>query len=344
MLITLFSFLTSLMLAFALTPLVRQLALRIGLVDQPNARKVHREPMPLLGGLAILFSTVSGALFFSEERLTLSVILIPAVALALIGFLDDRGWLHHQLKLMVAMPLAALWLIFNGVHLNLFVPLGLPLGNWVDYGISFFWIVGLTAAFSILDHMDGLASGVAAIACAAFALIASLNAQPFVAILAAALGGSALGFLRWNFNPAKIFMGDGGAMFLGFLCASLGLLLKLPMLPVAMQWPVPILILAIPIFDTTLVTISRLRRKLLPFSSPGKDHTAHRLANKLGQRPAVLILYSGGLLGGLLAWWSASLTVWFFYSILVTLGFVAVGIIMWLETLPYDKQQKNSDH
>src|SRR5207245_2059452 len=152
-----------------------------------------------------------------------------------------------------------------------------------------------TAAFSILDHMDGLVSGVAAIASFFFALLAIMNGQVLVASLGAAVLGASLGFLRWNFKPAKIFMGDGGAMFLGFMVATLGLKLRLTETPQSIAWMVPAMVLAVPVFDTMLVIISRSRRGLLPFASPGKDHTAHRLANLgLGQRGAVLVIYGVG--------------------------------------------------
>src|SRR2546425_13331458 len=139
-------------------------------------------------------------------------------------------------------------------------------------------------------------------ASAFFALLAYLNGQTLVTVLAAAVMGAAAGFLRWNFKPAKIFMGDGGAMFLGFLMATLGLKLRPADSPLPTSWLVPVLILGVTIFDTTLVTISRSRRGLLPFATRGKDHVAHRLANLgLGQRGAVLTLYGFGGVFGLLA-------------------------------------------
>ena len=162
-----------------------------------------------------------------------------------------------------------------------------------------FWVVGITASFSILDHMDGLCAGVAAMSSIFFAMIAYLNGQTLVTTLAAAVLGGATGFLRWNFKPAKIFMGDGGAMFLGFLMATLGLKLRLENANSISGWLVPVLILGATIFDTTLITISRSRRGLIPFTTPGKDHTAHRLANLgWGQRGAVLGMYSLGVITG----------------------------------------------
>jgi len=164
------------------------------------------------------------------------------------------------------------------------------------------WVTGIIAAFSILDHMDGLCAGVATVAAAFFAIAAAMTGQFLVRSLAIAVFGAALGFVLWNFNPAKIFMGDGGAMLLGFLLAALSVKIRPPALLGLAGWLVPLLILAVPVLDTALVSVSRSRRGLLPFASPGKDHTAHRLANLgLGTRGAVLLLYSAGILGGVLA-------------------------------------------
>jgi len=191
--------------------------------------------------------------------------------------------------------------------------------------------------------MDGLCTGVAAIAAAFFLFFATLSGQVLVGTLAAALLGAALGFLRWNFNPAKIFMGDGGAMFLGFLLATLGLKLHIPALPPATSWIIPVLILAVPIFDTTLVIISRLRRGLIPFLAPGKDHASHRLANLgLGQRGAVLTLYALGILGGLLAFLVSYLGSFSAYALAAIVALCVLVAIAWFERAPYERQTESS--
>ena len=158
--------------------------------------------------------------------------------------------------------------------------------------------------------------------------------------MGAAVFGASLGFLRWNFKPAKIFMGDGGAMFLGFMLATLSLKLRLADLPVSVAWMVPVLILAVPIFDTTLVIISRSRRGLIPFASPGKDHTAHRLANfRFGQRGAVLVIYGGGTFFGILAViLSRSSLQWpLVFSVVLVLSALAAVVVF--EKLPYQRQE-----
>jgi len=189
--------------------------------------------------------------------------------------------------------------------------------------------------------MDGLCAGVAAIASAFFLLFGLLQEQVLVSSLAAAVLGGALGFLKWNFKPARIFMGDGGAMFLGFMLATLGI--KMSFGNLETHWMVPVLILGVPVFDTSLIIVSRLRRGLLPFSAPGKDHTAHRLANLgLGQRGAVLSLYCAGLVSGLAALFIrdtsfSSVSVWAFALFMVSLLLL---LLFLLERTPYEGQDR----
>ena len=342
----LLAFLIGLSASLVLTVPVRALAIRVGMVDLPGPRKVHLTPIPLLGGLAIYCGVTLAifAVFDGPARAQSLGIFTGATIVAIIGFLDDRGWLHHQIKLFLGMPLAAVILLASGVHANIFEPLiGGRAGTWLDGALTIAWVVGITASFSILDHMDGLCAGVAAVASAFFALLAYLNGQTVVTTLAAATLGAAAGFLRWNFKPAKIFMGDGGAMFLGFLMAALGLKLRLEHATNLAGWLAPILILSATIFDTTLVTISRSRRGLLPFAAPGKDHSAHRLANLgLGQRGAVVAMYLGGAIGGcaaLVAAYSSSLGA----ALVGVLAVIAMVLaVVWLERAPYERQVSKS--
>ncbi len=332
----------ALAISFSLAIPVRQLALRWGMVDHPGPRKLHLTPMPMLGGLAIYCGAVLaiGISLGGEARGQIFGILAAATLLLVVGTLDDLGLLHHQIKLLVAMPLAALTLLIVGVRANvLSALLHDPAGPILDVGLTLFWVVGITAAFSILDHMDGLCSGIAAITSFFFALLAIVNHQILVGALATAVFGASLGFLRWNFNPAKIFMGDGGAMFLGFMMATLGLKLRLAQVPQAIRWMIPVLILIVPIFDTTLVSISRSRRGLIPFASPGKDHTAHRLANLgLEQRGAVLVLYGVAVFSGLLAQLVSRLPAGNSYTVAVAAGLAVILALLELEHLPYERQ------
>ena len=343
---SLIAFSIALFVSLVLAVPVRALALRVGMVDLPGPRKVHLEPIPLLGGLAIYGGVLLGvlSLFQGEARAQIGAILAGATLIAAVGILDDRGWLHHQVKLFVGMPIAAGILLWSGIHAQVFsVLVGGRIGNVLDAVLSVIWVVGITASFSILDHMDGLCAGIAAMASVFFAMLAYLNGQTLVSVLAAAVLGAATGFLRWNFKPAKIFMGDGGAMLLGFLMATLSLKLRLEHTTYFSAWIAPVLVLGATIFDTTLVTISRSRRGLLPFASPGKDHAAHRLANLgLGQRGAVLTMYLLGAISGSLAILVSYLPTK--QALMVAALVVAAGLIgvALLERAPFEQQVKKS--
>ncbi|MGB2636034.1 MAG: MraY family glycosyltransferase [Candidatus Acidiferrum sp.] len=343
----LLAFLIALSASLVLTVPVRALAIRVGMVDSPGPRKVHLKPIPLLGGLAIYAGVMLAILiaFDGPARAQSFGIVTGATLVAIVGFLDDRGWLHHQIKLFLGMPLAAAILLASGVRANVFEALiGGTSGYWLDAGLTIVWVVGITASFSILDHMDGLCAGVAAMASVFFAMAAYLNGQTIVTTLAAATLGAAAGFLRWNFKPAKIFMGDGGAMFLGFLMATLALKLRFEHTSNLAGWLAPLLILSATIFDTTLVTISRSRRGLLPFATPGKDHSAHRLANLgLGQRGAVLTMYLvGAVCGGagiLMTYLSNGKAALLGVAVLLAM----LAAIAWLERAPYEHQKAKND-
>src|SRR5712664_3596910 len=338
----LLAFFIALFASLLLTVPVRALALRVGMVDLPGPRKVHLQPIPLLGGLAMYAGVVLGVLFLfnGPAREQIEGILTGATLIAAVGILDDRGLLHHQVKLFIGMPLAAGILLLSGIRAQVFsTMIGGPNGELLDIALTVVWVVGITASFSILDHMDGLCAGIAAMASAFFALLAYLYGQILVTVLAAAVLGAATGFLRWNFRPAKIFMGDGGAMFLGFLMATLGLKLRLESSNMLSAWIAPIMVLGVTIFDTTLVTVSRSRRGLLPFATPGKDHAAHRLSNLgLGQRGAVLTLYLLGAVSGALAvficYVSASAALLLAAFIIAAMLFA----IAMLEKAPYERQ------
>lgn len=340
----LLAFLIALSASLVLTVPVRALAIRVGMVDLPGPRKVHLRPIPLLGGLAIYGGVLLAILtvFDGPAREQSFGIVTGASLVALIGFLDDRGWLHHQIKLFVGMPLAAAILLASGVHARVFSAfVHGHAGYWLDAALTVIWVVGITASFSILDHMDGLCAGVAAMASLFLGTLAYFNGQTVVATLAAAVLGAAAGFLRWNFKPAKIFMGDGGAMFLGFLMATLALKLRMEHGTLVSSWLAPVLVLIATIFDTTLVTISRARRGLLPFAAPGKDHSAHRLANLgLGQRGAVLAMYLAGAVGGAAALAVTRVSATSAAGVGAFVLIATLVAIVWLERAPYEKQRR----
>jgi UDP-GlcNAc:undecaprenyl-phosphate GlcNAc-1-phosphate transferase len=268
------------------TPVARKLGWRLGIIDQPSVRKVHLKPIPRLGGLAIYAAFILALLIFEDQfRIPqLISILIGATLVSFLGVWDDRWGLRPLLKL-VGQMVAALILVFSGVQVQ-FLPY-----PFLNVAVTILWIVGITNALNLLDNMDGLSGGVGAVAAAFFLLLAAMNGQYLVGGLAAALLGACLGFLIYNFNPATVFMGDTGSLFLGFILAALGIKLRFPGRLDIVTWMVPVVVLGLPVFDTTLVVISRLRRSV-PVYQGGKDHVSHRLvAMGLTQREAVLILY-----------------------------------------------------
>ena len=333
-----------------LVPLVRRLARHIGMLDQPAARKLHDDPTPLLGGLAIYVATVLVILAFLERQAWEQVwaVLAGGTLLLVVGIVDDAVSLPAKLKLFVAMPAAALLLVDSGIRTMYPVSLFLSADGWatgaLGIGLSMVWIVGITAAFSILDHMDGLCAGVAAIAAAFFFGLSFAAGQIWVSVLAAAIVSAGLGFLVWNFKPAKIFMGDGGAMFLGFMVAALAVKLNLRSHPPTVSWMVPVLVLMVPILDTSLVTISRLRRGLSPLEHPGKDHLAHRLARMgLGQRGAVLFIYGLGVTAGATACLVLQMRAVYAHVVLAAVFLAGLAAILLLERVPYERQESAAE-
>lgn len=275
------------------TPWVRRAAIALGFVDAPAQRKLHSTPMPLMGGVGIVAGFII-ALFFFYGSLPRSVaaVLLSGILVALVGLLDDRYDLPAWAKFIAEILVVVLLLAFD-------IGVKLPMPSWLNYLITFIWVVGITNAVNFLDNMDGLSAGLSAVSAAFILLLGSQGGQYLVSILAAAVLGACLGFLRYNFKPAQIFMGDVGALFLGFLLAVMALQLRFPTNLSTITWMVPVFIMGVPIFDMSLVIFSRTRRGLNPMTTPGKDHISHRLV-ELGfsQREAVLILYLiSGVLG-----------------------------------------------
>jgi len=304
--------------------LARWAAPRLGVMDQPSARKIHTKPMPRLGGAAIYMAFVIALLLFGDRSYVSQAvgILLGATLVSFCGFWDDRGMLHPLIKLGIGQPVAALILIATGIRVS-FLPH--PLLNFL---VTIFWVVGITSALNLLDNMDGLSAGVATVASTFFLLLAAMNGQYLVGSLAAALLGACLGFLFYNFNPASIFMGDTGSLFIGFVLAVVGIKLRFPGRLDVVTWMIPVIILGVPIFDTTLVVISRLRRGLNPLTTPGKDHLSHRLvAMGLTQREAVVAIYLICVVLGLLAFFLTRASVieaYILAGVLVLIGLAAI--------------------
>ena len=265
------------------TPVVRSLALRKAIVDAPDGaggRKTQAAPVPYLGGvalaLAVTLSILAAIVLLkpSNSELTLALgVLIPGLALGAVGLIDDLkglGPLPRFMAQSLAAVLTAGLSIVGGTSSQL---TGFPV---FDVIITIVWIVGITNALNLMDNMDGLSGTVAGIAATFFGLIAATNGQYLIAALSFALAGSCMGFLFHNWRPAKIYMGDAGALFLGFILAVIGIRIDLASQPLALSLAVPVLVLALPILDTTLVVIDRRRRGLSPFQG-GRDHLSHRI-------------------------------------------------------------------
>ena len=269
------------LLVGGLTPIMRRIAIATDVVDRPNSsHKSHKKPVPYLGGVAIIIGVISisysASLFsnFTSNTFWLATsVLGPALALGLIGLWDDVKNLK-PLPRFIAQSFAG---IFTAVLLVVTETVGNPTGSKLfDSIFTIFWVVGICNAINFFDNLDGGAAGTVAISSIALAYLALTGNQYLVAALATVTAGATLGFLVWNKSPAKIYMGDAGALFLGVLIATLTIRLQPSSNTSISSFLVPILLLAIPILDTSIAVLSRLKRGLSPFQG-GQDHLSHRL-------------------------------------------------------------------
>jgi len=284
------------LIALIVTPIVRRLAVQIGAVDVPrDGRRMHDHPIPRMGGLAIFFGFLLSTLLFVPMTTQLRGMLFGSIIIVLLGIADDIYALSARLKLVVQIA-AALVAVFTG---NVITDLSNPnvfsdnlywhLG-WLSLPVTLLWIVAMTNAVNLIDGLDGLACGVSSISSLTLLVIALLVGEPFVALLVAALAGGCLGFLPYNLNPAKIFMGDTGATFLGYVlaCISVQGLFKMYTL---ISFVVPFLIFGLPIFDTCFAFIRRIAHGQSPMQAD-RSHVHHRLIDMgFSQKQAVAVLY-----------------------------------------------------
>jgi UDP-GlcNAc:undecaprenyl-phosphate GlcNAc-1-phosphate transferase len=280
-----------------LTPVMRKIALKIGAVDRPNLdRKTQKEPVPYLGGVAIAIGiTVASfaALLYSDFSTetfgkALSV-LLPAILISAMGLYDDLKGLEPWPRLVaqtIAGIAVAIYLIQNNT-------LGQAFSNQVlNYVVTIIWIVGICNSINFFDNLDGGASGTVAVISIFLFAIAFDHGQSLVSALAVVTAGATLGFLIWNKTPAKIYMGDAGALFLGIIIAVLTIRLDPEVGPQSRALAIPLLLMAVPILDTTTVVISRLSRGISPFTG-GCDHLSHRLMRKgLGRKTTAYVLWA----------------------------------------------------
>ncbi|NJP07924.1 MAG: undecaprenyl/decaprenyl-phosphate alpha-N-acetylglucosaminyl 1-phosphate transferase [Chloroflexaceae bacterium] len=322
--------LTALIFSMVVTPMARRAALRVGVVSVPRSRDMHITPVPLLGGAAIYAGFVAALFFFGERDHIREIIsiLLGATLISIFGLADDR-WGLSPLAKMVGQILAGCVLLIGGVHVTL-----LPDQPFINWAVTLFWVVGITNALNFLDNMDGLSGGIATVAAAFFLLLAAMNEprQVLVGAMAAALIGACVGFLRYNLNPATIFMGDTGSLFLGFILASLAIKLRFPSNVVLVTWMVPLFVLGVPLFDTTLVVVSRIRRGVNPFTTPGKDHLSHRfVALGMTRREAVLTCYLLGGSSGMIGTYLTQATITEAYLVAGMTVLAVLAALAWLE-------------
>lgn len=289
-------------------PAVRVFALRVGWADQPNSRRLNREPLPNAGGLAIYAGVIAALILATLLRpiviegvlAEVLTILLGGSILVLVGFIDDQfGGLPPLFRLLTQI-LAALLLVANGIGIE--ATFGTPIDPLFSTLLTVLWVVGITNAINLMDGMDGLAGGVSFItAMSLLAVSAQFSTRAAATLLLAALGGAALGFLRHNFHPSHIIMGDAGAYFFGYVLAATSILGNLKVTTVFALVPT-VLFLLLPLLDTTQVFVRRLMAGKNPLSNPGKDHLHHRLlAWGLSQRRAAVTLWTVTLVANGLA-------------------------------------------
>lgn len=305
----------ALVLAFVasivLTPLVKRLAYRVGAVDRPNYRKVHARIMPRLGGLAIYLSFVLTYLIYRPDGDFDKALLIGATIIIITGILDDMLEITAKAKLLGQLAAALVIVIYGEIQIEF---INLPFNNGVlEFGyfaipLTIIWIVGITNAVNLIDGLDGLAAGVSTIALVTLSAMAILMGNPFVATVTAILAASTLGFLVFNFYPARIFMGDTGALFLGFMISVFALLGFKGVTMFALI--IPVIMLGVPVSDTFFAIVRRLREKQ-PLSAADKSHLHHCLLNVgFTHRQTVLIIYAIAALFGITALIFSQATVW----------------------------------
>lgn len=290
------------LISFAMTPPVRVLAYKLGAIDIPqDNRRMHKQPIPRLGGLAIYLGFVITALVFLDLSPLLITILLGGTGIVVLGTLDDIFRLRASLKFLVQIGVAFI-AVWQGITIEQIT----LLGKTINFGgfsilITVFWIVGLTNAINLIDGLDGLSCGVSTISAFSLLLVAILMGQnPESILVTGILAGACLGFLPFNTNPAKIFMGDTGALFLGYTLSviSVGGVLKFH---TVVSVIIPLLIFALPLFDTTFAILRRVVHGKSPFE-PDRGHLHHRLIDMgLNQKQTVAVLYATCALLGLSA-------------------------------------------
>lgn len=318
----LLAFSSAFLISLISTPIVIKLALYCGIVDHPNERKVHEGVMPRMGGLSMyigLILTYFMLVYFElfEPVRFINAFLIGATLIVITGVLDDNFQLSPKQKL-IGQTLAAFVVVFYGEKVNLIhIPLfdGTVQLGWFGIPITILWVVGVTNAINLIDGLDGLAAGVSGIAALSLFSVSLLMGNMVVAVILITLVGAIIGFLFFNFHPAKIFMGDTGSLFLGFSLATLSLL-EFKQVTI-ITFIIPIMILGVPIADTLFAMFRRYLNGV-PMTSPDKNHLHHRLLSRgLSHKKVVMVIYAISSFFGLLAVLSIKTPFW--VSILIAI-------------------------
>ncbi len=301
-----FAFIISFIFSFASTPLVRRLAYRIGAVDVPkDKRRVHKRPTPRIGGLAIIFGFMVAIISFSDSwSREFAATLIGAGILAVLGVVDDCKELDAKLKFVVQIAAALVVVLYGDIKISVFSNPNvfsqspyLVLPQWASVTVTVLWIVFMTNAVNFIDGLDGLAAGVSAIMSMSLVFIAITYHEYAIALMGLAIMGSCFGFLPYNFNPAKIFMGDTGSMFLGYMLSVLSVQGMFKSYAV-ISFAVPLIMLGLPLFDALFAMMRRVLSGKNPMSAD-RGHLHHRLYDMgFSQKQTVFILYAiSGVLG-----------------------------------------------
>lgn len=335
--------LTTFIFVGALTPIMRVVAIRIGAFDSPNIpRKVHKEPVPYLGGAAIVIGILVvsySAMLYSSFSLTAfalaSSVLLPAFAIAFMGLVDDLKGLEPWPRLLLQTIAAVIVsVILISTH-----TIGTPLNNtFLDSAITILWIVGVCNSINFFDNLDGGAAGTVTVITAFIFIIAFSRQQFLVSALAIVTAGATAGFLLWNRAPAKIYMGDAGALFLGIIVAVLTIRLDPQIAPRSKAVSIPFLLMALPILDTTVAVISRMRRGISPFQG-GRDHLSHRLI-RLGFEPdsAAVTLWFSAAFFCMIALGIYKKSQAFGYPLMGIGGLIWVGLLIFFFRVPSEDE------
>ncbi|MFO7815714.1 MAG: MraY family glycosyltransferase [Halanaerobiales bacterium] len=295
------TFIISLIISFTLTPLAKKLANYYSVFDFPSKRRVNNRPVPNTGGIAIFIAFIISYYIFNDHSLSTYGIMLGATFIFSLGLIDDIFEISPLMKLLGQIG-GALILIYYGVQINFITN---PLGGMIYLGyfsipITILWIVGITNTINLIDGLDGLAAGISIIATLTLFSVAMQEFRLIPAFLAIALAGSLSGFLKYNFHPAEIFMGDSGSMFTGYILAAISVTGALKS-AAAVTIVVPILALGIPIFDTLFAIVRRIYHNK-PIGKADRGHIHHRLmALGWSHRQAVIIVYGSSILLGLTA-------------------------------------------